>query len=103
MKVTQRSLGVMILLMIITLGLYIIYWFVATKLELNRLGAKIPTSWLFIIPIVNFYFLYKFAEAFTIFILKDESQKISFFLLVTLLMPVGMIICQYNMNKIANT
>ncbi|MEX0940218.1 MAG: DUF4234 domain-containing protein [Candidatus Babeliales bacterium] len=96
---TSRNLWQMIILILITLGIYPIYWLVATKIELNKLGAQIPTAWLLIIPFVNLYFLYKFAEAFAIYVLKDKTQIAAYFLLITLLWPIGEIIYQDQINK----
>lgn len=92
----KRNLVGMIALMFITFGLYIPYWFVVTKAELNARGAKIPTALLFIIPFGNFYFLYKFAEAFCVDALKDKQDTtiLLYFILITFFMPIGIIICK---------
>lgn len=96
----KRNLAAMILLMFITCGLYIIYWFVATKTELNARGAKIPTAWLFIIPLGNLYFFYRYAEAFAADVLddKDHTTALLYFILLALFMPIGIIICQDRIN-----
>lgn len=99
MHLTKRDMVTMIILMLITCGLYLIYWTVVTKNELNRMGAQIPSAWLFIIPFANFYFIYKFAEAFAAIVLEDENQTVAYFLLLALLMPIGAIIYQVQMNK----
>lgn len=97
----KRNLVGMIALMLVTCGFYIFYWFIVTKAELNARGAKIPTAWLFIIPFGNFYFLYKFAEAFAADVLKDKQDTtiILYFLLITFFMPIGIIICQDRINN----
>ena len=47
----------------LALSIYMIYWLVQTKRELQALGADdIPTTWLYIIPIANIYYIYKYAE-----------------------------------------
>ena len=96
----KRNLAAMIILMLITCGLYIIYWFVATKTELNARGAKIPTVWLFIVPLGNLYFLYRYAEAFAAEVLDDKEPvtTLLYFALLTLFMPIGIIICQDRIN-----
>lgn len=42
----QRSPVAVILLPFVTFGIYSIYWLVSTKIEMTKLGAKIPTAWL---------------------------------------------------------
>lgn len=44
-----------LLLPLITFGIYQIVWYVKTKNEMNQLGATIPTAWLVIVPIVNIW------------------------------------------------
>ena len=99
MKLTQRNLWKMICLMVITFGIYMIYWLVATKCELNKRGAEIPSAWLLIIPIVQIYFLYKFTEGYCAVVFKNQSQTIAHFLVITLLLPIGELILQSNINK----
>src|SRR5947208_10264802 len=41
---------------------YHIYRFGVTKNELNQRGTEIPTAWLLIVPFVNLYWLWRFAE-----------------------------------------
>jgi hypothetical protein len=96
----KRDLFVVILLLVVTLGLYFIYWGVKTKGELCRMGAEIPTAWFLIIPFAHFYFWYKYAEAFTAFI-KKGSDPVIYFLLMALVPWVGVIILQSEFNKIA--
>ena len=100
-KIIPRSPIVIIVLSIITFGIYAIYWVVKTKEEINSLGAKIPTAWLMIIPIVNIYFFYRYAEGFSIFVKKDNSP-ILWFLLYLVIAPVAMILIQIELNKYCN-
>ena len=101
MNVTRRSLVEMSIFTVITFTIYNVYWIVKTKQEINSMGGHIPSAWLFFIPFVNFYFLYRFAEAFSIYVLKNKSQAVAYFLLLTLLWPIGTLVCQYNMNEAA--
>jgi len=101
MKVTKRNLWHMGLFLLLTLGIYAIYWLVVTKIELNRLGAKIPTAWLIIIPFANIYFFYKFAEGFSATVLKNKSQAVAYFLLLLLLFPIGELVYQHQINQVA--
>lgn len=101
MNLTKRSIPAVVILSLITFGIYIIYWTVVTKNELNRLGADIPTALLFILPFANFYFMYKFAQGFTAIVLKDEGQTVAYFLLFVFLMPFAPAIYQVQMNKVS--
>ncbi|MEM0473555.1 MAG: DUF4234 domain-containing protein, partial [Candidatus Aenigmatarchaeota archaeon] len=42
----KRNIFLLYLFGFLTFGIYFIYWMVATKNEINSLGAKIPTAWL---------------------------------------------------------
>lgn len=99
--IKKRNPISVIVLMIITLGIYGVYWVVKTKGEINSLGARIPTAWLFIIPIVNIYFVYKYAEGFSRYVKKD-SHPLIWFLLYMLLFPVAIVLFQVGLNKVAN-
>jgi hypothetical protein len=99
-NIQRRSPAMVIILGIITCGIYTIYWFVKTKDEINGLGAEIPTGWLMIIPIANLYFDYKYAEGFSIHVKKDNNA-IMWFLLLFLVAPVAVILFQIELNKLA--
>ena len=97
-QTTYRNPVVIIILSIITFGLYAIYWVVQTKREINNFGGTIPTAWLVLIPIVNIYFFYRYAEDFSLFVKKDNSP-ILWFLLYLVIAPVAMILIQIELNK----
>jgi hypothetical protein len=101
MKIQARNPVVCIVLCIVTFGLYGIYWAVKTKDEINSLGAHIPTAWLMIIPIVNLYFAYKYAEGFAVHVMKGNNT-ILWFILYLLIAPVAAILVQLELNKLAN-
>ncbi|MFZ2500540.1 MAG: DUF4234 domain-containing protein [Minisyncoccia bacterium] len=102
MQIKHRDPVAIIILSIITFCIYAIYWTVKTKEEINSLGAKIPTAWLIIIPLVNIYFFYRYAEGFSIFVKKDNSP-ILWFLLYLVISPVAMILVQIELNKYVTT
>ena len=87
-------------LSIITLGIYALVWEVKTKREMNTKGAQIPTAWLLIIPIVNFYWLWKFSEGVETVTNKEMSGAVAF-LLIFFLSVIGMAIVQSSLNKVA--
>jgi hypothetical protein len=97
-KFEKRDPILVFLFSLLTLGIYAIYWFVVTKDILNKKGAEIPTAWLLIIPFVNWYWLYRFAEGFSKKITKDNHPLLWFLLLFFggwLMLPV----LQYEINK----
>lgn len=99
-NIKKRDPILVVILSIITLGIYIIYWFVKTKEEINSLGADIPTSWLMIVPVANVYLLYKYCEGFSIYVKKDNLGPV--WLLVSLAIHVLIIpIIQVELNKLA--
>jgi hypothetical protein len=101
MKIQQRNVIVCILLCVVTFGLYGIYWAVKTKDEINSLGAQIPTAWLMVIPLINIYFVYKYAEGFAGYVMKDKNT-ILWFILYIFIAPVAAILVQLELTKLAN-
>ena len=99
--IQKRDVVMVYVLTIITFGIYGIYWSVKTKDELNSLGGDIPTGWLLIIPIANIYWLYKYSEAYSTKLKKDNNGILWFivFWLIGIIMPA---IVQSDLNKIAD-
>ena len=93
----NRNIFLVYVLMIVTLGIYGIVWTVKTKNEMNRMGAKIPTAWLLIIPIVGIYWMYKYCEGFA-HVKKDNNTLLYFalYFFVGFVMPA---IVQSELNK----
>jgi len=98
--VKHRNIFLVYLFSIITFGIYAIYWMVSTKNEMNKLGAKIPTAWLLIVPIANIYWTYKYCEGFAEHVKKDNNGILWFilYILVGIIMPA---IVQSELNKLA--
>ena len=96
----HRNPIMVILLSIITLGIYFIVWLVTTKDRMNTKGAQIPTAWLLIIPLVNIYWLWKFSEGIEL-VTKKGMQTVIAFLLLWLLDIIGAAIIQNELNKVA--
>lgn len=97
----NRNIFAVLLLTIITFGIYAIYWEVSTKIEMNKLGAKIPTAWLLIIPIVNIWWLWKYSEGVELVTGKKMSGILAFVLL-WLLGVIGAMIIQSEFNKVGD-
>jgi len=95
----ERNVILVYVLGIITLGIYFIYWYVKTKQEINEnFGANIPTCWLIIIPIANIYWMFKYAEAFSIHVRKDNSVALwaILFIFIGIIVPA---IVQLELNE----
>jgi hypothetical protein len=84
---------------IITFGIYSIVWSVKTKNEMNRLGASIPTAWLLVIPLVNWWWLWKYSEGVD-HVTNKEVSTILAFLVIFFLGAIGMAILQSEFNKV---
>lgn len=95
---TQRSPLAVFLLSIVTLGIYALVWLVKTKDEMNHQGAEIPTAWLLVIPIVQLYWIWKFAEGVG-GVTKGEMSPGLAFVLMLFLGNIGMAVIQSSLNK----
>nr|WP_165788178.1 DUF4234 domain-containing protein [Arthrobacter glacialis] len=91
----RRSPAAPLLLPLVTFGIYTLVWHVKTKNEMNALGQKIPTAWLFILPIVSFWWLWKFAVG--VEAVSGFSRNGAFWLLL-LLGPIGAAVVQSQIN-----
>ncbi len=96
----HRDPIMVILLSIITLGIYSLFWYVTTKNEMNAKGAQIPTAWLIIIPFVNIWWYWKFCEGVEVVTNKGMGVAVAF-LLLWLLGIIGQAIIQNELNKVA--
>jgi predicted nucleic acid-binding Zn ribbon protein len=102
MVFTKRGIGKLYLFIIITLGIYMIYWLIKTKIEINEnYNANIPTCWLLIIPIGNIYWLFRFTEVFEKQVRKKDDVAVYFllFLIVGIIMPY---VVQSELNKLSD-
>jgi len=99
-KIIKRNPVLVVILSVITCGIYLLYWFVKTKEEIKSLGASIPTAWLIIVPIGNMYLLYKYCEGFSDYVRKDRLGIVWFLTAITVF-PVFPVIVQSELNKLA--
>jgi hypothetical protein len=97
----HRSPAAVLLLPIVTFGIYSLYWLVATKNDINKVASpQVPTAWLLIVPIANFVFLWKYAvgaEQAT----KGAASQGATFALLLLLGPIGGAVVQSWYNNVA--
>ncbi|MEO8549034.1 MAG: DUF4234 domain-containing protein [Kofleriaceae bacterium] len=93
-----RSVAGVIILSIVTCGIYAIIWHVKTKNEMNETGADIPTALLLVIPIANLYWVWMWCTGIE-HITKEKMTAPVAFLLHVMLPLIGMAILQDTMNK----
>lgn len=77
-EIKEKNIFLIYLLTLFTCGIYGIVWTVQSKRDMNSLGGDIPTTWITIVPFVNFYYFYKYSEAFSLHIKKDENTILWF-------------------------
>ncbi len=95
----RRSPILVLVLSIITFGIYALVWYVITKGEMNRRGARIPTALLIIVPLVNIYWLWKFCEGVG-HVTKERMSGPVAFILLFFLSLIGMAIIQNSLNNV---
>jgi hypothetical protein len=102
-RMTRRSIISLLLLTFVTFGIYGLVWFVQTKNEMKSqgAGADIPTAWLLILPMVNIYWMWKYAGGVEQVTGGKTTQVIAFILLFALGV-IGMAILQDGFNKLAD-
>ena len=89
-KFEKRSIALIYIYSILTLGLYFLYWEIKTKNEMNKtFHADIPTGWLLIIPLVNIYWLYRYTECFVTKVKGEKDVALWFlvFFIAGIIMP----------------
>lgn len=95
---TKRSVVSVLLLTIVTFGIYGLFWYVMTKDEMNQEGAGIPTAFLLIVPFANIYWVWKWScgvEQVT----GGAMSRVGAFLLMVLLGLIGMLVIQSELNR----
>ncbi len=99
----ERSIVRVLILSIVTFGIYSILWHFWTTSELNAKGANIPTAWLQIIPIANLYFFYKYYEG-AEKVTGGNVNGILYFVLALFVSPVvSELLAQNEYNKMHAT
>jgi hypothetical protein len=100
-KIEKRSIAAVYVLSILTLGIYSLIWTVKSKRDINALGGDIPTSFLLIVPFANIYWLYKYSEAFSSKVKKDDN-KVLWFCVNLFAGIITPFFVQSELNKIAD-
>jgi hypothetical protein len=83
----NRNILKMILLTIVTFGIYYLYWLVSTTREMRTKGADIPNAILIIIPIINIWWMWKYSKG----VEHVTNEKLSAILTFILMYAVGFI------------
>jgi hypothetical protein len=104
--VKRRDMLVQVFLFIITIGIYGVYWFYQTTVEMKNLDSAADVSpglWtvLLFIPIVNFYAHYKYSELFED-VADDHLNMWILFILWIVFCPAVWFIVQTELNKKAD-
>lgn len=95
----QRNPLAVFLLGLITGGIYSLYWAVKTKDEMNKLGEKIPTVWVWLIPIVgSIWWIWKYSEGVE-HVTQNKVSAVLAFILYFLLGNIGQAIIQNHFNE----
>jgi len=94
----KRSVIAVIVLMLVTFGIYSLIWHVKTKNEMVEEGADIPTAWLLIVPIANIYWYWKWCGGIDHVTRGKLSQAVAL-ILSLLLNVIGVAIIQDALNK----
>jgi Domain of unknown function (DUF4234) len=93
-----RSVAGVIILTIVTFGIYALIWHVKTKNEMVEQGADIPTAWLLIVPIANIYWYWKWCGGVD-YVTGGKMNQAVAFLLSLLLGLIGMAVVQDSLNS----
>ncbi len=81
---SHRNPITIVLLPIVTLGIYYLVWYVTTKDEMNVKGANIPTAWLLVVPIANYFWIWEFSKGVELVTNKVMGTGTAFLLLIFL-------------------
>ena len=104
--VKRRDMIVQVLLFIVTFGIYGVYWFYQTAVEMKNLEDDpdaSPGLWtvLLFIPFANFYAYYKYSELFED-VADDGLSKWILFILWIVFAPAVWFIVQTDLNRKAS-
>ena len=101
--VKYRNVVFVIVISIITGGIYAVYWLVSTTNELRRMTSSAPNPWfllLMLVPIANiivfFWYYWKYSKAIGEI---SDFDPVLLFVLWVIISPVAMIIAQIQLNK----
>lgn len=94
----QRNNIAVIVLGLLTLGIYSIIWAVKTGREMNDRGAAIPTAWLLLVPIANIWWAWRYCQGVE-FVTSGRLSAALSFVMLWLLPCIGPGIIQDYFNR----
>jgi len=95
----NRSPIEVFLLSMVTGGIYSWYWLVKTKTEMNNMGEKIPTAWIWLIPCVGtIWWMWKYSEGVE-HVTHNKVSGVLAFILLFCLGTIGEAILQNYFNE----
>ena len=97
----RSPIGV-IVLTLVTCGIYGLVWLVKTKGELVTRGADIPTAWLLIVPFANLWWMWKYSQGVEK-VTNGQMSTVLTFILIVLLGFIGYGIIQDSFNKVGTS
>ena len=98
--VKERDPMMVLVFTFLTCGLYMLYWLFETSKELTELGAELPTIWFIFIPIVNYYYLYKYIEEWHRIVKFKDQELMMVIILGIVFSPIVVYWVQIELNKL---
>ncbi len=105
-QIKKRNMIAQVFLVIITLGIYVLYWFYQVSMEMKEATKDTqasPALWLilFFIPFGGLYSMYKFGELYEKFS-TEHFNKWLLFVLYIVFSPAVWFIVQTDLNRKAD-
>jgi hypothetical protein len=96
--VQRRNSWGLLALSILSVGAFAIAWLCVTRVEMNRLGARIPSPWLLVLPVTAIYWAWRWADGVRHVTARRTSRTTAFVLV--LLGPPGQALVQASFNRL---
>ena len=106
--IKRRNMFLQPLLVVVTLGIYGIYWFHVTLGELHRANRREPEAghwkWtiLFCIPFLDFFTFWHYAGEYSEFV-REKYPRVLIFILWILFLPAVWFLVQRDLNRAAGS
>lgn len=82
----------LLILSVVTFGVYLVYWFVLLKRMLVEKGeVDLPTSWLIIVPLANLFLVWKVLQSIEK-LSKGKLSSLTLMLISVIFAPAGVVI-----------
>ena len=104
--IKYRNMFLQLILVIVTLGIYGIYWFHVTLGELQRANNRGPEAgrwkWtiLFCIPFLDFFSFWRYAGEYAEFV-REKYPRLLIFILCIVFFPAVWFLVQMDLNRAA--